>query len=129
MCGALSSVNHRGRGICRVSAVETTQKRAVCAPDLHAVPFRLCFIALVPLANLLHFHEAGLYKATRETSRRGDVEMTETRVERRRGMAPMQWEPSDFDGNPLGFGEHMTALVIEVSDTKDTVVVKAQVRV
>jgi HSP20 family protein len=58
-------------------------------------------------------------------------------------MALMKWEPSEglatlqremnrllesfFDGSPLHFGEHMTAPAMEVSDTKDTVAVKAQV--
>src|SRR4249920_3203968 len=58
-------------------------------------------------------------------------------------MALMEWEPSEglatlqrevtrvlesfFDGSPLRFGEPMTAPAVEVSDTKDAVVVKAQV--
>jgi HSP20 family protein len=58
-------------------------------------------------------------------------------------MALMKWEPSEglatlqremnrllesfFDGSPLRFGEHMTEPAVEVSDTKDTVVVKVQV--
>ena len=58
-------------------------------------------------------------------------------------MALMKWEPSEslatlqrevnrllesfFDGSPLRFGESITAPAVEVSDTKDTVVVKAQV--
>jgi HSP20 family protein len=58
-------------------------------------------------------------------------------------MALVKWEPSEglatlqremnrllesfFGGSPLHFGEHMTAPAVEVSDTKDTVVVKAQV--
>lgn len=58
-------------------------------------------------------------------------------------MALMKWEPSEglatlqrevnhlfesfFDGSPLRFGEHLTAPAVEVSDTKDAVVVKAQV--
>jgi HSP20 family protein len=58
-------------------------------------------------------------------------------------MALMKWEPSEslatlqrevnrllesfFDGSPLRFGEPTTAPAVEVSDTKDTVVVKAQV--
>ena len=58
-------------------------------------------------------------------------------------MALMKWEPSEglaklqremnhlfesfFDGKPLHFGEHMTEPAVEVCDTKDAVVVKAQV--
>ena len=58
-------------------------------------------------------------------------------------MALMQWEPSEslatlqrevnrllesfFDGSPLRFGESITAPAVEVSDMKDTVVIKAQV--
>jgi len=58
-------------------------------------------------------------------------------------MALTKWEPSEslatlhrevhrvlesfFDGGPLRFGESITAPAVEVADTKDTVVVKAQV--
>jgi len=58
-------------------------------------------------------------------------------------MALMKWDPSEglstlqrevnrvfesfFDGSPLRFGEAMTAPAVEVCDTKDAVVVKAQV--
>ena len=58
-------------------------------------------------------------------------------------MALMKWEPSEglstlqrevnrvfesfFDGSPLRFGEAMTAPAVEVCDTTDAVVVKAQV--
>jgi len=58
-------------------------------------------------------------------------------------MALMKWEPSEslatlqrevnrlfesfFDGSPLRFGEYMTEPAVEVSDTKEAVVVKAQV--
>jgi HSP20 family protein len=58
-------------------------------------------------------------------------------------MALMKWEPSKglatlqqevhhllesfFDGSSLRIGESMTAPAVEVSDTKDAVVVKAQV--
>ena len=58
-------------------------------------------------------------------------------------MALMKWEPSEslatlqrevnrllesfFDGSPLRLGESITAPAVEVADTKDTVVIKAQV--
>lgn len=58
-------------------------------------------------------------------------------------MALTKWEPSEslatlqrevnrvlasfFDGSPLRLGESITAPAVEVADTKDTVVVKAQV--
>ena len=58
-------------------------------------------------------------------------------------MALMQWEPSEslatlqrevnrvlesfFAGSPLRFGESITSPAVEVADTKETVVVKAQV--
>lgn len=58
-------------------------------------------------------------------------------------MALMKWEPSEglttlqremnrlfesfFESSPLRFGESMAAPAVEVSDTKDAIVVKAQV--
>jgi HSP20 family protein len=58
-------------------------------------------------------------------------------------MALMKWEPSEglatlqrevnrlfesfFDGSPWRFGETMSVPAVEVADTKDTVIVRAQV--
>src|SRR5262249_60409803 len=65
------------------------------------------------------------------------------RGQRRREMALMKWEPSEglgtlqremnrllesfFGGSSWRFDESMTAPAVEVADTQDTVVVKAQV--